>query len=94
MNTNQTLTSEWGRKPLTVASDVPTVALRFRLGRTHVGTCDLEVARDVWQAIRQANSHGTVPLYSRRARRETLAAALWIHHEQRAAYACVMSGAL
>lgn len=85
--TTQTLESQWGRDPLTVGADIPTVATRFHLGRVHVGTPPLEVARETWAAIKIA------PVtYDRRQRRETIAAALWLHAENYAEYVAVMSG--
>jgi hypothetical protein len=89
MSATQTLESQWDRDPLTVDQLIPTSMLRFHLGRVHVGTSDLEVARDVWRAMAKRPND-----YTRPVRRETLAAALWIHHEHRAEYMGVMSGAL
>jgi len=87
----QTLTSEWNREPLTIAAMVPTAMLRFHLGRTHIGTSDGEVLRDTARAIRKAATANPEP-WTREIRRETLRAALWLHHENRAEYARVMSG--
>jgi hypothetical protein len=83
------LVSVWGGDPdLTVDSLVPTVFLRWWLGDVHVGTSDLEVAREVWARIKKQND----PAWTPELRRQTLAAALWLHHENRAEYAAVMSG--
>ena len=79
----QTLESSYGGPALTVADEIPTVALRHKLGQTHVGTPDREVLRIVRDAIRRQS-------YSREQRRETLRAALWIHRENRAEYRWVM----
>lgn len=84
---SQTLTSQWGREPLTVADEIPTSMLRFRLGREHIATPDEEIVALVDEAI------GKAPVAFTAAQRdETIAAALWIHHDQRAEYARVMSG--
>lgn len=88
----QTLTSEWGLEPLTVARKIPTVALRYRLGRVHVMTPDDEIVAMIKEAIDHGNAHGAVPIYTPEQREQTIRAALWIHHEQRAEYAGVMSG--
>jgi hypothetical protein len=86
---SQTLESQWDREPLTIDSLVPTVMLRHHLGRVHIGTSDLDVARDTWSAIKQAPNQEA---WTREIRRQTLAAALWLHAENRAEYAHVMSG--
>lgn len=86
----QTLTSQWGREPLTVDSLVPTIALRHHLGWTHVGTSDLEVARDIVRTMRRVD-HGET-LWTHEIKLQTLRAALWLHHENQAEYARVMSG--
>jgi hypothetical protein len=65
--------------------------LGFHLGRTHIGTSDGEVLRDTVRAIRKAAAANPEP-WTREMRRETLRAALWIHHENRAEYTRVMSG--
>lgn len=87
----QTLTSEWGQEPLTVDSIVPTVALRHHLGRVHVGTPVREVLRETRDAIRKAPKRQQV-LWTREIRKQTLAAAAWLHTENRAEYAAVMGG--
>jgi hypothetical protein len=84
------LESEWGRSPLTVDDLVPTVLLRFRLGRTHVGTPTLDVCRDTWKSVKHAADRD--PRWTRELRKQTLAAAIWLHHENRAEYHAVMSG--
>ena len=76
---SQTLVSQYGGPTLVVDDETPTVALKRRLGQTHVMTADREVVRMVWDAMK---SRG----YSRRQRHLTLAAALWIHRENRACY--------
>ena len=83
----QTLESQWGLEPLTVAAEIPTVMLRHRLAREHVGTPDEEIVALVDEAISRA------PVaFTAEQRAQTLAAALWIHREQRAEYLAVMSG--
>ena len=87
MANEQTLTSQWGREPLTVNAEVPTVMLRHRLGREHIGTSDEAIVALVDEAI------GRAPVsFTAEQRKQTLAAALWIHAENRAEYAAVMSG--
>ena len=87
----QTLDSQYGRESLTVSALVPTVMLRHHLGRTHVGTSPLEVALDVARAVKRQRAKG-VTAWSREMRRETYAAALWLHAENRAEYGYVMGG--
>ena len=87
----QTLISQWGREPLTIRANIPTAMLQFHLGRTHIGTQDGEVLRDTARAIRKA-AIANPEAWPRQVRRDTLRAALWIHHENRAEYVCVMSG--
>ena len=86
---DQTLESQWGREPLIVAAEIPTVMLRHRLGRVHVGTPDSEVEELVRKAIAEAPHP-----FSEQQSDETVAAALWLHHENRSVYAHVMSGRL
>lgn len=84
----QTLESQWGREPLTVSFEIPTVMLRFRLAREHVSTPDDAIVTLVSEAV---DRQGT---YTAEQRAETLAAALWIHHEQQAAHRAVATGRL
>ena len=85
----QTLESQWGQPTLVVGAEIPTYILKRRLGRTHVMTPDAEIELLVRQAIRKA------PLeYSDKQRDETIEAALWIHHENRAEYIAVTNGLL
>jgi hypothetical protein len=85
----QTLTSEWGRKSLTVGGKVPTMMLEFHLGRTHIATAIEDVRADVSAAIDKAPEP-----FTEEQRAETLTAAEWIHAENRAEYVGVMSGRL
>jgi hypothetical protein len=87
----QTLTSQWGQQPLEVADCVPTRMLRFKLGRTHVGTSDLEVARMIVAAMGTARADAP-DAWTRQVQRETLQAGLWLHRENRREYGGVMSG--
>jgi hypothetical protein len=86
----QTIESHWGREPLIVDDLVPTVAVRHHLGWTHVGTPDLEVARDIVETMHNVD-HGET-LWTHEIKLQTLRAALWFHHENQAEYAGVMSG--
>jgi hypothetical protein len=83
----QTLTSQYGREPLTVADEIPTRALEFRLGRIHVMTPPEEVEREIREAIARSSQP-----YTEQQVAETVAAALWIHAENRAQYVGVMLG--
>jgi len=85
----QTLKSQWDRDPLTVEDCIPTSMLHFKLGRTHVGTPMREVLREVHDAIKRAPNQEA---WTREVRRQTLAAAAWMHLENRAEYARVVSG--
>ena len=88
---DQVLTSDWGQEPLTVRREIPTVALRFLLGRVHVMTPDEDVVAMIKERLdlrRNPRSH----LYTPEQREQTIAAALWLHHENRAEYVGVMSG--
>lgn len=86
----QTLVSEWDREPLTVADLVPTVALRYHFARVHVGTSDREVLRETREAVRCARASD--PRWTREVVKQTYAAALWLHRENRAEYGAVMGG--
>lgn len=86
----QTLRSDWGRKSLRVDALVPTGFLKFKLGRTHVGTTDAEVTAMIEERI----AAQTDPGWTDALIAQTIEAALWIHHENRAEYTAVMSGRL
>jgi len=77
-----------------VAANVPTVMLRYHLGNVHVGTSDEDVIEEVRRAIqRAAAANGPEAAeWTGETIRQTLAAALWLHHENRAEYTGVMSG--
>ena len=87
----QTLESQYGGDPLTVDALVPTAVMRVMLSRTHVATSDLDVARDIWRRMKISAED---PRWTRELRRQTLAAALWLHTEGRREYVAVMSGNL
>lgn len=87
----QTLTSSWDREPLTVDAKVPTQWLDYYLGGVHVGTSTLEVCREVWRRIKKAEKRNPDG-WTRELRKQTLAAAIWIHAENLACYLRVMSG--
>jgi hypothetical protein len=82
----QTLESQWGREPLTVGSEIPTVALRDILGRVHVGTPDDRVMEMIEERLDRIGG------YTAEQRAQTLQAAVWLHHENLAEYMTVMSG--
>lgn len=84
----QTLTSEYGRPPLEVDDLVPTVMLRYHLGSVHVGTPTRAVLRETRDAIRKQRD----ARWTRDLRKQTLAAAAWIHAENLALYQYVMGG--
>jgi len=84
----QTLESQWGREPLTVDATVPTVALNSILGWTHVGTSDADVEADVRERLAKVDDGRWTPALVE----QTVAAALWIHAENRALYVAVTSG--
>jgi hypothetical protein len=86
----RTLKSEWGRESLTVNDEIPTTALRWILGSTHVGTPDEEIVAMVKERIATLKQIET--RYTAEQEEQTIAAALWLHHENRAEYAAVMSG--
>ena len=88
---SQVLESEWGQEPLTVGSQIPTVALRLLLGRVHVMTADEEIERMIGERIDRGNGTGG-RLFTPEEREQTIAAGLWLHHENRAEYIGVMSG--
>lgn len=90
---DRVLKSEWGRESLTVDEKIPTVALRFILGRVHVMTPDEEVTVMILERIAAAKHRGE-QIYTDEQREQTIAAALWLHHENRAEYVGVMSGSL
>lgn len=92
MSKQRMLKSDWGRESLTVGPEIPTVALRHILGRVHVMTPDEEVTAMVTERIDRANEKRE--RYSAEQREQTIAAALWLHHENRAEYVAVMSGRL
>lgn len=83
----QSLVSEWGQQTLVVAKEIPTHVLKRRLGREHVMTPDAEIELLVRQAIRKSPQEYTPKQVS-----ETIAAALWIHRENRAEYIAIASG--
>ena len=87
---SQVLESDWGQEPLTVGREIPTTALRFMLGRIHVMTPDEEIVSMVAGRIDRGNAHGQI--YTPEQREQTITAALWLHHENRADYIGVMSG--
>ena len=85
----QTLESQWGRPSLTVAAEIPTRALRHKLGRVHVGTDEGELLREIAAAMLRSPDS-----YSDEQQRQTLEAARWLHAENRAEFAAVMAGRL
>ena len=85
----QTLESNHGQPPLIVHMWVPTGALRFILGRTHIGTPMREVLREV---RRRMNKSGDADFYTRDIRKDTYRAAIWIHRENIGAHRDVMGG--
>lgn len=85
----QTLESIWDREPLVCGSEIPTGALRHKLGWTHVSTPD----SDVEHMVREACDRAPVD-YTPAQIDETVRAALWLHEENRAEYRAVMSGRL
>lgn len=89
----QVLTSDWGQDSLTVGPEIPTTALRFILGRVHVMTPDEEVRSMIEKRIDKTTRKGEA-VYSPEQREQAIAAALWLHHENRAEYIGVMSGRL
>lgn len=82
-----TLKSEWGRESLTVNDEIPTTELLYILGWVHAGTSDEEVTAIIEERIDRVAAH-----YTPAQREQTIAAALWLHHENRAEYTAVMSG--
>ena len=82
----QTLISQYGQSDMTLPSATPTVALRWILARTHVGTPNREIIREVRRRITKLGG------YTRAQARDTLRAALWIHEENRRAYSAAMGG--
>ena len=80
MNT-QTLVSQYGRKSLTLPAEIPTNALRWKLGYIHVGAPDEEIVTLVKRLAKG---------YTEAQLNNTIAAALWIHHENGAEYTFVM----
>ena len=89
---NRVLKSDWGQEPLTVGPEIPTVALRFLLGRIHVATPDEEIEQLILERIGRADKRGVV--YSPKQREQTIAAALWLHHENYAEYLAVVTGSI
>lgn len=67
---------------------VPTHALDWKLGQTHVGTPDAEVIRMVEDAIAQQ----TDPRWTATIKRQTVRYALWRHHLNQSEYRFVMGG--
>lgn len=90
MTLTQTLKSEWGREPLRVDALVPTVMLRSHLAHVHVGTPDEDVIAETRAEIERVRS--TDDRWTDEIVEQTIAAALWIHHEHRAKHRNVMSG--
>ena len=80
----QSLVSEWGQPTLVVSKEIPTHVLRRRLGREHVMTPDAEIELLVRQAIRKSPNQ-----YTPTQVQQTVQAALWIHHENRAEYIAI-----
>lgn len=82
---SQTLTSQYGQQPLTVDDEIPTHALRWKLGQTHVGTPPADVEALVRERAGGQN-------YTDSQTEQTVAAALWIHRENLGEYRWVTSG--
>lgn len=87
----QTLISQYDRPPLTVDRLVPTVSLRFLLGRTHVATPPADVEAEVRDRI-VSTRHRAPADWTDDIVEETVAAAVWLHAENLAEYRYVMGG--
>lgn len=77
----QTLTSQYGRESLTLPAEIPTVALRWKLGYVSVGAPEDEIVTLVKRLAKGFNPQQLA---------DTIAAALWIHRENGAEYTFVM----
>ena len=86
----QTLTSQYGQEPLTVDALVPTVALRDKLGWTHISTPDSEVEQSTREQIAKISK--THAGWTAELADQTVQAALWLHQENRLLYRWVMNG--
>ena len=87
----QTLKSRFGRDSLTVDAKTPTVAITDMLGWTHVATPAREVRRQIVEKIRAARLAG-VEGYTRQIRSDSIAAAIWLHEENRCEYRWIAGG--
>lgn len=76
----QRFESRYDRDPIEVSPECPTVAIRWILGRMHVGTPDAEIEAE----IRRRVTEKTDPRWTPEKLDEAVRFALWEHAENRA----------